>query len=125
MKFIVLALVFQFVISCLSDYNSEETASCNNNILVVNVYMPNSQTQPSYKQVKKMEKELKNVCYPTKHEYGDTPHIEGERSYDCSCGSLTATIEYSCPSVCVCMGGGQYPISQKVMVQSTGNLNML
>ena len=80
--------------------------------------MPNSQTQSSHKQVKKMEKEFKNVCYPTKHEYGDTPHIEGERSYDYSCGSLTATIEYSCPSLCVCVYG-------RVMVQSTGNLNML
>ena len=92
--------------------------SCDNNIPVVNVYMPNSQTQPSHKQVKKMEKELKNVCYPTKHEYGDTPHIEGERFYDYSCGLLTATIEYSDPSVCG--RGGVYTITQ-----STGNLNML
>ena len=44
-----------------------------------------------------------------------------------SCGLLTATIEYSCPSVCVClclsvclsMCVSVYTITQKIMVQLT------
>ena len=56
-----------------------------------------------------------------------------------SCGLSTATIEYSCPSVClsvcvcflsvcvcvrVCVCVCVYTITQKIMVQLTGNFNL-
>ena len=42
-----------------------------------------------------------------------------------SCGLSTATIEYSSPSVCLCVCLSVYTITKKIMVQSTWNLNIL
>ena len=39
--------------------------------------------------------------------------------FDYSCGLSTATKEYSCPSVCVCVCLSVYTITQQIMVQST------
>ena len=46
--------------------------------------------------------------------------VGGVSSGTCySCGLSTATIEYSSPSVCLCVCVSVYTITQKIMVQST------
>ena len=35
------------------------------------------QGQPTVQQIKVMEKALKDICYPTKKDFGDAPHTGG------------------------------------------------